>query len=75
MAKGMAAEMVKKKKKKTIDLGEKGKISIKPGGLHRSLGIPQGEKIPAGKIQEAASEGGKVGRQARLALAMKGWKK
>jgi hypothetical protein len=70
----MAAAMVKKKKK-TIDLGSKGSIKIKPGGLHKSLGVPEGQKISAGKIDEAAGEGGKVGKQARLALAMKGWKK
>lgn len=69
----MAAAMVKKKKK-TIDLGSKGSIKIKPGGLHKSLGVPTGEKIPAGKIHEAAGDGGKVGKQARLALAMKSWK-
>jgi hypothetical protein len=77
VAKGMAASMLKRHKKKTetIDLGSKGNIKIQKGGLHRSLGIPEGQKIPAGKLDEAAGEGGKVGKQARLALAMKGWKK
>lgn len=42
------------------------------GGLHRSLGIPEGQKIPAGKIEEAAKRGGKVGKQARLAKTLKG---
>lgn len=37
------------------------------GGLHRSLGVPEGAKIPKGKIAAAAQRGGKVGRQARLA--------
>lgn len=37
------------------------------GGLHRSLGIPEGKKIPPGKIAKAARQGGKVGKQARLA--------
>jgi len=40
---------------------------IKKGGLHKSLGIPAGKKIPASKIAAAASKGGKVGKQARLA--------
>jgi len=40
------------------------------GGLHRSLGVPQGEKIPASKIQAAAQRGGKVGKQARLAQTL-----
>lgn len=37
------------------------------GGLHKSLGIPSGEKIPAKKIAAAAKLPGKVGKQARLA--------
>ena len=40
---------------------------IKKGGLHRSLGVPMGKKIPKSKIAKAAKRGGKVGRQARLA--------
>ncbi len=40
---------------------------IKKGGLHQSLGIPQGQKIGMGKIQAAEKKGGKVGMQARLA--------
>lgn len=38
-----------------------------PGALHRSLGVPEGEKIPAGKIAAAAKKGGKVGQRARFA--------
>ena len=37
------------------------------GGLHKSLGVPEGEKIPAEEIAAAAKKKGKVGRQARLA--------
>lgn len=37
------------------------------GGLHESLGIPQGKKIPAEMIEEASHRPGKVGKQARLA--------
>jgi hypothetical protein len=40
---------------------------IKKGGLHKSLGIPAGKKIPKTKIAAAAQKGGKVGKQARLA--------
>ena len=28
-----------------------------PGGLHKSLGVPEGEKIPAKKMNKAASSG------------------
>ena len=41
------------------------------GGLHRSLGVPQGQKIPARMIAEAATKPGKVGKQARLARTLK----
>lgn len=43
----------------------------KPGALHRALGVPQGEKIPAGKVQAAAKKGGKLGQRARLAMTLK----
>lgn len=42
------------------------------GGLHRSLGIPQGQKIPKAKIAAAAQRPGKVGKQARLAETLAG---
>lgn len=45
------------------------------GGLHRSLGIPAGEKIPASRIAAAAKRPGKVGKQARLAQTLAGFKK
>ena len=37
------------------------------GGLHESLGVPKGKKIPAAKVAAAAKKPGKVGKQARLA--------
>lgn len=40
------------------------------GGLHRSLGVPEGEKIPPGKIAAAATRPGRVGKQARLAKTL-----
>lgn len=46
----------------------------KPGQLHRDLGVPQGEKIPAGKVEAAAKQKGKVGQRARFAKTMKGLK-
>lgn len=39
----------------------------KPGALHAELGVPQGKKIPAAKIQAAAKKGGKLGQRARFA--------
>ena len=46
----------------------------KPGALHRQLGVPQGEKIPAKKLSKAANAGGKLGQRARLAQTLKGLK-
>ncbi len=40
------------------------------GGLHRSLGVPAGKKIPASKVAAAAKKGGTVGKQARLAQTL-----
>jgi hypothetical protein len=41
-----------------------------PGALHRELGVPQGQKIPAGKLAKAAKAGGTLGRRARLAQTL-----
>jgi hypothetical protein len=45
------------------------------GALHRDLGVPQGEKIPAKKLAKAAERPGKVGKRARLAETLKGFKR
>jgi hypothetical protein len=47
----------------------------KPGQLHRDLGVPQGQKIPEGKLAAAAKQKGKVGQRARLAKTLKGMSK
>ena len=41
-----------------------------PGALHRALGVPEGEKIPAGKLAAAKEKGGRVGRMANLASTL-----
>ncbi len=47
----------------------------KPGQLHEDLGVPQGQKIPAGKMAAAAKAPGKVGQRARFAETLKGMRK
>lgn len=42
-----------------------------PGALHRQLGVPQGQRIPARLLSEAAKSGGKLGQRARLAQTLK----
>ena len=53
---------------------------FKPGGhkgkLHREIGVPVGEKIPAGKLAAAAkSSNPEIKRDAIRAKTMAGWKK
>jgi len=43
----------------------------KPGALRKSLGVKEGEKIPAKKLHAAAEKGGKLGKRARLAETLK----
>lgn len=53
----------------------KGAISH-PGALHKELGVPEGQKIPAAKIAKAAhSDNPKLAQRARLAEVLKGFKK
>ena len=47
----------------------------KPGALRKELGVPEGENIPASKLEKAAKEKGKTGQRARLAMTLKGLKK
>ncbi len=44
----------------------------KPGQLHKDLGVPQGQDIPAATLEKAAQKSGKVGQRARFAETMKG---
>ena len=44
-----------------------------PGALHKELGVPAGQKIPAKKLNKAAKAGGKLGQRARLAKTLKGF--
>ena len=43
-----------------------------PGALHRQLGVPAGEKIPAKKLAKAARAPGVLGKRARLAETLRG---
>lgn len=70
--------MVTKRKKKTTRVtmkprkrGQK-KVTFEEGGLHKSLGVPMGMKIPESKMQEAmrGEHGMKAKRQAMMAEHM-----
>lgn len=57
-------------KGKTVTIHKKGKkpIKFKKGGLHKSLGVPEGEKIPASKMKAALA--GKYGPKAKKQAVM-----
>lgn len=45
-----------------------------PGALHKTLGVPKGEKIPAKKLEAAShSENPTTRRRAALAKTLKGF--
>lgn len=47
------------------------KSAIKhPGALRKTLGVKEGEKIPAGKLAKAAKKEGTTGKRARLAQTL-----
>lgn len=48
---------------------------LRKGGLHRALGVAEGEKIPADKLAAARnSKNSHVAHMANLAHTMKSWK-
>jgi len=46
----------------------------KPGSLRSALGAKKGEPIPAGRLAAAAKKPGSIGKKARLAETLKGFK-
>ena len=45
-----------------------------PGALHRALGVPEGQKIPAGRMAEARnSKNPRIRRMASLARTLRGF--
>lgn len=67
------------KKTQKVSLGHKGAFTVHKGRLHRALGIPEGTKIPAARIQSALHstrkfEGQSVAEMARSAKGFAGMK-
>lgn len=64
--------MAARKKTQTIKSAGKKPVTFERGGLHRSLGVPQGQKIPAKKMAAAAkgAYGPKAKKQANFAQGM-----
>lgn len=44
-----------------------------PGALHKEMGVPMHEKIPAAKLAAAAHAKGKLGQRARFAQTLRGF--
>jgi len=63
-----------KKAGSTVTMKAKGKtpVTFKKGGLHTSVGVPQGEKIPESKMRaaKAGDYGPKAAKQASMAMGM-----
>lgn len=55
------------KKTENVKLGKKGSFKVHKGALHRALGVPEGEKIPAKKMAGKHS-----GHLARMIASAKG---
>ena len=58
--------------KQTISSPGKKPVTFQKGGLHQSVGVPQGQKIPASKLAAAksGSYGPKAKKQAAFAAGM-----
>jgi hypothetical protein len=63
--------MTKKKKTQKVSLGSKGSFTVHKGGLHRALGIPEGQKIPASRL---ASKPGDSSHLKHMKASAKGFK-
>jgi hypothetical protein len=60
---------------KHVSLGKKGGFSLHKGALHRALGVPEGQKIPAKKMAQARrSKSQHVRNMARSAAGLKAMK-
>jgi hypothetical protein len=59
-------------KKTVISSPGKPPVTFQKGGLHESVGVPQGQKIPQAKVDAAAAGkyGPKAAKQANMAKGM-----
>lgn len=64
----------KSKKKSTVEvikLGKKGSFKLRRGALHKALGVPLDEKIPASKMEAAShSRNSRVRREVASAKGL-----
>ena len=62
----------RKKKTQSVDLGSKGTFTTHPGKLHRALGIPLDEKIPASAKEPHSGDSSEM---AHMRASAKGFSK
>ncbi len=55
-----------------VNLGSKGSFTVRKGALHRALGVPEGQKIPAARLEQASNSSNPKVR--RMAASAKGFK-
>jgi hypothetical protein len=49
------------------------KLKLKKGALHKEMGVPQGQKIPAAGLQKEKAKGGLAAKRAQFAINAKKW--
>ena len=60
-----------KGKVQTVSLGKKGSFKVHKGALHRALGVPEGQKLGASRINKALhSSSPSIQRMARSAKGL-----
>lgn len=64
----------KSMKTEHVSLGHKGSFSVKKGALHQMLGVPEGEKIPASKLEPHAGDSPLLRRRKASAKGFKAMK-
>lgn len=62
------------KKFQHVSLGKKGSFTVNKGGLHRALGIAEGEKIPASRLEPSPSDSEHVKRMKASAKGFRAMK-
>lgn len=65
----------RKKKTQHVSLGEKGSFTVHKGKLHRALGIPEDEKIPASKLEPKPGDSSAVKHEKASAKGFRAMKK
>jgi len=72
---GLGHKAHAKKKTQHVDLGEKGGFTVHKGKLHKALGIPEDETIPASKLESKPGDSSEMKHMKASAKGLKAMKK